>query len=318
MKLQGVIGLAAASLLVGCSGIVENHHSPDRIKLGDFQKAGEGIVVLSTGADKACVAYSKFLYVQDAKTGADFSGVAGMSIDVYAVKSDFTDHYGTVNALTLPAGKYFLFPRNANWQFVSKHTPMLPFDVVAGQTTYLGEVYLSPSCAQESRLLVRDQYPRDMRVLVSKNPAFAQREVTKHLLLDAKDIGGEQHAAELVAASVIPARWSGALACSARADAGANAAAFEVKLAMDVAGNRAVIRRTTGELAESFTGSTDGMELDMQGEGHRVSDPGRAWQYRLKGKFVQDGRAITAYSATGNMLVNGTAIRNCNLRMAPL
>lgn len=318
MKLHGVIGLAALGLMAGCSGIVANRLSPDRIRLSDFQKADSGIVVVSTGADKECAAYSKFLYVKDGTTGADVSGVPGMSIDVYAVKSDFTDHYGTVNAIQLPAGRYFLSPRNANWQVVSKSTLMLPFEVIAGQTTYLGEVYLSPSCAPESRLVVRDQYPRDMRVLIGKNPAFAQREVAKHLLLDAKDIGGEAHAAELAAASKIPARWTGALACSARVDTGAHAAAFEAKLAMDVTGNRAVIRRSTGELAESLTGATAGMELEMRGEGHRMSDPSRMWQYRLKGKFIQNGNAITAYSATGSMLVNGTAVRTCSLQLAPL
>lgn len=318
MKLQGVVVMAGAGLLAGCAGIVTSPYSPERINLGDFQKAGEGIVVLSTGAERDCAVYSKFLYVKDGKTGGDVPGMSGMSIDVYAIKSDFTDHYGTVNAIHLPAGKYFLAPRYANWQFVSKTNPMLPFDVVAGQTTYLGEVYLRPSCGPESAMAVRDQYPRDMRLLISKNPAFAQRQVVKHLLLDAKDIGGEQHAAELVAASVIPAKWSGAMSCGARSDSGPNAAAFEVKLAMDVAGSRAVIRRTTADLAESFTGAAAGMELDMQGEGHRVSDPARAWQYRLKGRFVQDGKAITAYSATGNMLVNGAAVRSCRLQMAPV
>ncbi|GAB2879099.1 hypothetical protein GCM10027277_55430 [Pseudoduganella ginsengisoli] len=317
MKLYGVAGLAAAGLLAGCSGIVANHTSPDRIRLGDFQKADSGIVVLSMGSDKECSVYSKFMYVKDAN-GADVPGFSGMSIDVYAVKSDFTDHYGTVNALTLPAGKYFLAPRYANWQIVSKTMPMLPFEVVPGQTTYLGEVYLSPACGQESRMLVRDQYPRDMRVLIGKNPAFAQRQVVKHLLLDVKDIGGEQHAAELIDASAIPARWSGNLACSARADSGANAAAFDVKLAMDVTGNQAVIRRAGADLAESLTGAAVGLDLDMRGEGHRLSDPGRAWQYRLKGKFVQDGRAVTAYSATGSMLVNGAAVRSCQLRMTPM
>lgn len=313
-----MIGLAVVGLLAGCSGIVENRLSPDRIQFGDFQKAGSGIVVLSTGSDRECAVYSKFLYIKDGQSGADVPGLPAMSMDVYAVKSDFTDHYGTVNALALPAGKYFLSPRNANWQIVSKNATLLPFEVVAGQTTYLGELFLTPGCGPERHLAVRDQYPRDMRVLVSKNPAFAQREVVKHLLLDVKDIGGEQHAAELAAASVIPAKWRGALACSARTDAGAHAAAFEVKLAMDVTGSRAVIRRNTAELAESLTGAAAGMELEMRGEGHRLSDPGRAWQYRLKGKFVQDGNAITAYSATGNMLVNGTTVRSCSLQLAPL
>lgn len=324
MKLHGVMGWAGltaagllSGLLAGCSGIVTNPQSPDRIKLGDFQQAGSGIVVLSTGADRECAVYSKFLYVKDATTGTDVSGVAAMSIDVYAVKSDFADHYGTVNAIHLPAGKYLLSPRNANWQIVSKNNLLVPFEVVAGQTTYLGEVYLNPSCGPESRLMVRDQYPRDVRVLISKNPVFAQREVVKHVMLNAKDIGGEQHAAELLAAAAIPPKWSGTLACSARADAGAHAAAFEAKLAMEVAGSRAVIRRNTPELAEVLTGATAGMELDIRGEGHRLADPGRPWEYRLKGAFVQEGSGITAYSATGSMLVNGAAVRSCSLRLTP-
>jgi hypothetical protein len=39
---------------------------------------------------------------------------------------------------------------------------------------------------------------------------------------------------------------------------------------------------------------------------------------RKKRKFVQDGQAITAYCATGNMLVNGKKIRTCSLQLAPL
>jgi hypothetical protein len=134
MKLHGVVVMAAGSLLAACSGIVENHASPNRVRLTDFQGADMGIVVLSTGADRECAAYSKFLYVKDGKTGTDVPGVPLISMDVYAVKSDFSDHYGTVNAISLHAGKYFLTPRNANWQFVSTNPPLIPFEVVAGQT----------------------------------------------------------------------------------------------------------------------------------------------------------------------------------------
>jgi hypothetical protein len=177
---------------------------------------------------------------------------------------------------------------------------------------------MNPSCSQEYRLGVRDQYARDMRVLISKNAAFAQRQVVKHLMLDAKDIGGEQHAAELMAAAVIPAQWSGALSCSARADAGPNGAAFNVKLGMDVAHGKARIQRATADVAELFAGAATGMDLELRGEGHRVSDPGRAWQYRLKGSFVQNGAAVSSYSATGGMLLNGATIRTCDLQMTPL
>jgi len=101
-------------------------------------------------------------------------------------------------------------------------------------------------------------------------------------------------------------------------DSGPYAAAFDAKLAMDVAGSRAVARRDTAELAEALTGTAAGMELELRGEGHRLSDPGRTLQYRLKGKFIQDGTAVTAHSATGNMLVNGKAIRSCSVQLAPL
>jgi hypothetical protein len=318
MNAARAMGLLAAGLLSGCSGIVENHASPANIRLADFQAADSGIVVMSTGAEKDCAVYSKFLYVKDARTGSDVSGVPLMSMDVYAVKSDFPDHYGTVNALALRAGKYLFSPRNANWQVVSKTTVLIPFEVVAGQTTYLGELFMSPSCAPASRLVVRDQYARDMRVLIARNPVFAQRPVVKHVLLDAKDIGGADNAAELKAAQALPAKWNGTLRCNARTDAGPAAAAFEARIAMEMTDGMATIRRSSADVAESLSGAVSGMEMELHGEGHRVGEPGRAWQYRLKGSFIQNGASVLAYSATGGMLVNGTAVRSCSVSMAPL
>jgi hypothetical protein len=47
-----------------------DRHSPDRIQLGDFQKAGSGIVVLSTGAVEECAYAAAF----EVKLAMDVAG----------------------------------------------------------------------------------------------------------------------------------------------------------------------------------------------------------------------------------------------------
>jgi hypothetical protein len=123
-----------------------------------------------------------FLSVRDLSTRKVVESVPSIPVDVYVNKSDFTDHHGTVNAFQLAPGTYYLTPSIANPYIRTVKAPTFQFEVRAGETTYVGELFMTQACALNTHYEVRDQYERDMRIAAQKNPAITTRPPVKRLL----------------------------------------------------------------------------------------------------------------------------------------
>ena len=143
-----------------------------------------GVVLLTTGAPEHCISMATFLKVFDlASKKATASPL--IPVDVYANKSEFADHHGTVNAVSLPPGSYYVSPWTANPYVTPIKTPSFAFEVRPGETTYVGELYMTRSCGLSTTFVVRDQYERDVKVASDKNPLFLQRTPVKRLMQSA-------------------------------------------------------------------------------------------------------------------------------------
>ena len=120
-----------------------------------------------------------------------------------------------------------------------------------------------------------------------------------------------------ISAPQIPAddnaeRWSGLMSCDARKDDGPRNAAYQAIFAMEVSGNSVNVHRQTAQAAETLSGKITDNMLELYGEGYRIEAPARKWQFKISGP-LQPGAPI--YAGTGNMLVNGKAVRACELTM---
>ena len=179
--MKTILTLLTFVLLAGC-GTMKNRASVEFVPVSEFSSTSNGVVVFSTGAPDHCISTATFVQVFDKNTKKSVAGVPAVSVDVYVMKSEFSDHHGAVNALTLPAGQYYMSPVIANPYVTAVKTPAFGFDVVAGETTYLGELFMTRSCALNTRFVVRDEYVRDMRLASEKNSAFSKISPVKRLL----------------------------------------------------------------------------------------------------------------------------------------
>jgi len=81
----------------------------------------------------------------------------------------------------LPQGRYFLQPFILNPYVKSLRVPLFYFDVKAGETTYLGEIFMTRSCSMSNQFQVRDEFKRDWQMAIEKNPPLARRDAVKRL-----------------------------------------------------------------------------------------------------------------------------------------
>jgi hypothetical protein len=119
--------------------------------------------------------------INDARTESPAPGRPLLPVDANLV-SDFPDHYGTLNALSLPPGRYLI---TAEWSNpVSEPTSQAPawsFDVVAGQAVYIGEIWRATPCQLTAVLQLRDNFERDLALAEKLNKAFIAHPPTKAL-----------------------------------------------------------------------------------------------------------------------------------------
>lgn len=180
-------------VLVSC-GTMANKASVSTIPPSAFSLTDSGVVLLSTGAPKKCTSFASFLEVFDRASEKKVSGAPRIPVDVYVNKSDFSDHHGTVNAIHLPAGNYYVSPYVSNpyVRLKDEEKPRFAFDVKPGETTYIGELFMTAACSAKTHMVVkssykelfvvRDQYDRDMELATQKNPDIATRPPVKRLM----------------------------------------------------------------------------------------------------------------------------------------
>jgi hypothetical protein len=323
MKMQCVLAAGAMASLSACVAR-ESGVSVRLVDAAAFSSDRSGVIIFSTGATGDCTSFATFLKVLDPATMRVVPDVPLVPVDGLFDKSDFTDHKGTVNALVLAPGKYYLEPWTANPYVVAKKKLAFPFEVTAGETTYLGELFMPRSCSLTTSFVLHDRYARDIALAAQKNPSVAQRTAVTRLL--GRDMGEEglvkpaaapaAPAAPVAAAQAAPQlteSWNGVMACKARKDNGANAGAYEVKFAMEMRDGAVTVSRKTADVSETLTGRADGGRLELRGNGYRLGDASKTWQFGIRGDFLA---GATSYTGSGNMVAYGKPVRACELRMA--
>jgi len=179
---RSVLALAGCALTVGCAGLA-NKAGPDRIAAADIVSAEKGIVILSAGAPDFCRVHGTALVLRNFETKKFVDTVPMITVDSNIRKTDFDDHFGTVNALALPPGLYLFTPWLMHPDVAAVYTPSFEFEVKSGEITYLGEVFMTRSCGFANRFEIRDRYDRDMAMVSVKNAVLATRPVVKRLLV---------------------------------------------------------------------------------------------------------------------------------------
>jgi len=183
MNSRTIALLLVTSLLASACGTVSNKTSVEALPSDAFRASDTGVVVLSAGAPEHCYSMGTFLGLHYLPSGNAVSSAPLILVDGYVHKSDFAGHHGTVNALQLAPGTYYLTPISANPYFRVVTAPIFQFEARAGETTYIGELFMTRSCVldMDIRFVINDQYERDIQVAAQKNPAVTLRTPVKRL-----------------------------------------------------------------------------------------------------------------------------------------
>lgn len=179
-SMKPLIILSFAFVLTACGTI--NRVSIQAASPEVFASQKDGAAIFSVGAKESCVHAATGLYVLDATTGKRVDTVPAIFIDNFFQKSDFADHHGAVDALSLAPGKYYLQTALVNPFAKTIKTPKISFDVNAGETVYLGELYMPSACALSTSFEIHDRFARDMDIVRLKNVDAMQRPAVKRLM----------------------------------------------------------------------------------------------------------------------------------------
>jgi hypothetical protein len=163
------IGLLLVGGAGGCAQSITNHFAAERAALS--LEADNARVVLSAGAREGCLAG---LEIVVARRGSLFGG-AYVFANAIQIRSDYSDHYGTLNVIQLRAGDYVV--RSAGGG-----TAQGDFTLHPGETVYLGELYSPQGCQTNNQIVMNDRWDRDMALLREQNPELAEQPITKRIL----------------------------------------------------------------------------------------------------------------------------------------
>ena len=180
MRLHLIVSLALAATLSAC-GSMPNWTSPSNVNPAVFASKETGVFVMSTGASSSCQSMATALVAHDEATRKPIQGVV-VFVDNDVHKSEVPDYHGLMSALEMKPGKYFFSAGIANPFMRVKTTPEFPFEIHAGETVYLGEVFMPRSCGTSTQFAINDREERDLAIATRANPAVAQRPVVKRVL----------------------------------------------------------------------------------------------------------------------------------------
>jgi len=178
---------ASAALLAVAAGCATPDFSPGRLTGPQFADPSRGVVLVSTGAVERCTGAAMWSPIYVASTQSLVPDHPLLPIDA-TNQSDFPDHYGTLSAVSLPAGRYII---TAEWSNpVSEPTTKVPawtFDVVGGQTVYIGEIWRTTPCQLTANVVLRDSYERDLALADKLNTRFITQPPRKALASELHD-----------------------------------------------------------------------------------------------------------------------------------
>jgi hypothetical protein len=172
------ICLMSGALLASCVA-APNANSVGKVAKSDLESPSQGIVIFSVGAKEHCPGAANVGHIK--REDAD-GIVTSFSIDADGMRSDFADHQGVVNAIALPAGHYVIRPGTPDADQIPAGAPAFAFDVNAGETTYIGDLFMPEACTAQTKYQIRDRYERDMMAARIKNALLAKHKVQRRLM----------------------------------------------------------------------------------------------------------------------------------------
>ena len=179
MKLSILPALAAVLLLGACASMPIQNWPQNQRPPGP----SEARIIVTGGTPRACGGGRVFL-VGVARHGRydNLSRVADANIEGGMLKSHFDDHYGRINVISVKPGRYILYPVGAAGLQNKGTPPTWEFEVAAGELAYVGELFVDTPCgSMVGRVGLFDYQERDVAVLRSLNPAFADTPVVKRI-----------------------------------------------------------------------------------------------------------------------------------------
>ena len=180
MSRLSVLIVFCAALLGGCA-VLGNRLGPEKVSVAQVP-ADAAVVILSAGAPDKCTQAATFLRIYPADAAYTLlTVITSFNVDGSVVQSDFPTHQGSLSVLQLKPGTYALVPGTASPNVKPVKVPKAEFSIAAGEYLYLGEFWMTQSCALNTRMQFRDQEARDMALLKEKNPAFANVKITKRI-----------------------------------------------------------------------------------------------------------------------------------------
>lgn len=178
---------ASAALLAVAAGCATPTYSPSALAPAQLADPSRGVVLVSTGAVERCIGAAMWSPIYVASTQSLVPDHPLLPIDANN-QSEFPDHYGTLSAVSLPAGRYII---TAEWSNpVSEPTTKVPawtFDVVAGQSVYIGEIWRTTPCQLTANVTLRDRYDRDLALAEKLNTRFITQPPRKALASELHD-----------------------------------------------------------------------------------------------------------------------------------
>lgn len=321
---------ALALILTACN-TADNRASISRMGATELASSSTGLVIFSTGAAKECISASTYLKLFNFATTEPVKDIPVAPIDVYVAKSDFTDHRGNISAYSLPPGKYYMSPMNANPYVVGTKVPAFAFEVAAGEAVYLGEIYMLSGCSLGASFIINNKYERDIAIAVQQNPALAQRKPVTRLI--ANSVAADGKATEstmemstpralllelMYSATRPPAaatgdaaeQWRGPMRCSERLD-GKPGPSYEVEFTMERRGREVSVARNSATATETLAGRIENAALVLHGQGQSSAN-GRSWGLHFSGPFSE---SAGSWTGSGEMRANGGTLRNCTLQL---
>lgn len=172
--------LMFSGILAGC-GTIDNRASVSRLPPTALTSPEVGVALFSVGAPDRCVSTATFVNIYDETTRKSVKHPP-IGVDAYVHTSEFSDHHGLVNAVSLPAGKYYFAPWTANPYITSTQVPTFHFEILAGESQYLGELFMTQSCSTSGYFRIEDHFERDMKIAITKNPALGARPIQTRLM----------------------------------------------------------------------------------------------------------------------------------------
>jgi hypothetical protein len=173
-----VLAPLAAALLLGACASMPIQNWPENQKPPGPNDAR---IIVSGSSPNDC--FGRVFFVSVSRPGQTdvLTRVADANVSGGVLKSHFPDHYGRINVIALKPGRYIVYPSAAGL-YQTTSAPTFNFEVAAGETAYIGELYVDAPCgATTGRVALFDRQERDVAVLVARNPAFKGVTVVKRI-----------------------------------------------------------------------------------------------------------------------------------------